>query len=77
MILHNEIIYMLLTARGIKKPKGNGINDSLVRWVCVYAVVFWFFGVGFVRLAAMLPLHIKIYLCTVQHHVQVSLTICF
>jgi len=29
MILHNEIIYMLLTARGIKKPKGNGINDIL------------------------------------------------
>jgi len=43
MILHNEIIYMPLSARGIKKPKGNGINDSLVRWLCVYAVVFWFF----------------------------------
>jgi hypothetical protein len=26
-----------------KKPKGNGINDSLVHWLCVYAVVFWFF----------------------------------
>lgn len=26
-----------------KKPKGNGINDGLVCWVCVYAVVFWLF----------------------------------
>lgn len=26
-----------------KKPKGNGINESLVRWGCVYAVVFWLF----------------------------------
>jgi hypothetical protein len=32
------------TSGGVaKKPKGNGINDSLVRWLCVYAVVFWFF----------------------------------
>lgn len=23
-----------------KKPKGNGINESFVWWVCVYAVVF-------------------------------------
>jgi hypothetical protein len=28
MILHNEIIYMPLSARGIKKPKGNGISPE-------------------------------------------------
>jgi len=53
--------YMPLTAWRIKKPKGNGIKDGAVRWGCVYAVVFLFFFVGFVRLAAMLLLHIKIY----------------
>ena len=24
-----------------EKPKGNGIKDGSVSWVCVYAVVFW------------------------------------
>jgi len=28
MILHNEKFYMLLSARGIKKPKGNGISPE-------------------------------------------------
>ena len=35
---------MHLSAKGngcLCTPKGNGIKDSLVRWVCVYAVVFW------------------------------------
>ena len=35
---------MLLSAKGngcICTPKGNGIKDGFVRWVCVYAVVFW------------------------------------
>lgn len=32
-----------LKGRRGKKPKGNGIKDGLVRWLCVYAVVFWFF----------------------------------
>lgn len=35
---------MLLSAKGngcLCTPKGNGIKDSLVCWVCVYAVVFW------------------------------------
>lgn len=32
--------------RQIKKPKGNGIKDGLVRRVCAYAVVFWFFLSG-------------------------------
>jgi len=53
--------YMPLSAWRIKKPKGNGIKDGFVCRVCVYAVVFWFFFVGFVRLPAMLFLHIKIY----------------
>ena len=30
-----------LRKAAVLKPKGNGINDSLVRWACVYAVVFW------------------------------------
>ena len=33
--------YVHLSAWRIKKTKGNGINDSPVRWLCVYAVVFW------------------------------------
>jgi hypothetical protein len=37
-----------------KKPKGNGIKESLVWWLCVYAVVFWFFWV-FARLLFLLP----------------------
>ena len=35
---------MHLSAKGngcLCTPKGNGIKDGLVRWVCVYAVVFW------------------------------------
>jgi len=35
---------MHLSAKGngcLCTPKGNGIKDSLVRWGCVYAVVFW------------------------------------
>ena len=35
---------MLLSAKGngcLCTPKGNGINDGFVCWVCVYAVVFW------------------------------------
>ena len=35
---------MLLSAKGngcICTPKGNGIKDGFVSWVCVYAVVFW------------------------------------
>ncbi len=35
---------MHLSAKGngcFCTPKGNGIKDSLVCWVCVYAVVFW------------------------------------
>lgn len=35
---------MPLSAKGngcLCTPKGNGIIDSLVRRVCVYAVVFW------------------------------------
>lgn len=35
---------MLLSAEGngcLCTPKGNGIKDGFVRWVCVYAVVFW------------------------------------
>lgn len=35
---------MLLLAKGngcLCTPKGNGIKDGFVQWVCVYAVVFW------------------------------------
>jgi hypothetical protein len=35
---------MLLLAKGngcLCTPKGNGIKDGFVSWVCVYAVVFW------------------------------------
>jgi len=35
---------MLLSAKGngrLCTPKGNGIKDGFVSWVCVYAVVFW------------------------------------
>jgi hypothetical protein len=35
---------MLQSAKGngcLRTPKGNGINDGFVGWVCVYAVVFW------------------------------------
>lgn len=35
---------MHLSAKGngcLCTPKGNGIKDGFVGWVCVYAVVFW------------------------------------
>lgn len=35
---------MQLSAKGngcLCTPKGNGIKDGFVSWVCVYAVVFW------------------------------------
>jgi hypothetical protein len=35
---------MHLSAKGngcLCTPKGNGIKDGFVSWVCVYAVVFW------------------------------------
>ncbi len=31
---------------GAVQPKGNGINDGFVRWLCVYAVVFWLAAAG-------------------------------
>ena len=43
---------MHLSAKGngcLCTPKGNGIKDGFVSWVCVYAVVFWikFFSTSF------------------------------
>ncbi len=35
---------MHLSAKGngcLCTPKGNGIKEGFVSWVCVYAVVFW------------------------------------
>jgi hypothetical protein len=43
LLLHNCDFYKHLPAKADKKPKGNGIKDSLVRQPCVYAVSFWFF----------------------------------
>lgn len=49
---HHQIIFAKekgkkespIISRRCYKPKGNGINDGLVRLVCVYAVVFWLPG---------------------------------
>lgn len=40
-LLHNKKIRSKSGRRQLQQPKGNGIKDGFVRWLCVYAVVFW------------------------------------
>lgn len=49
LLFHNKKFMCFSHEGGAVQPKGNGINDGFVRWLCVYAVVFWLAALGIVR----------------------------
>jgi hypothetical protein len=85
LLVHNsEILKASPQRRQPKRPKGNGINDSLVRWQSVglvrpagvYAVVFWSFSSGVCVGAAVATLLHKINYWALAASLRVGFCLC-